>query len=383
MLLEAMGVNASDIHLEPRAGGLRIRFRVDGQLLDRSPPAAGLSERLISLIKVMSGLDIAQRRVPQDGRLQISLAGRQVSIRVSTLPTVSGEKLVLRWIQSQGQQLSLEQLGCDDRQLAWMRQALAQPHGMVLVTGPTGAGKTMTLYACLETLHQPHANLCTVEDPVEIELPGINQVQVHDKAGLSFNTALRAFLRQDPDVIMVGEIRDTVTAETAFRAAQTGHLVLTSLHTNDAASTLVRLIQMGVATFHLASSVLLITAQRLARKLCEACKAPVRYPAPQLRRVGFSEEDLSTQTLQWQAFRAVGCPACINGYRGRIGLFEVLPMSASLQPLILEAASLAQIRHQARLDGISDLRHSAIQRVRQGVCSIEEALCVTSSAGLS
>ena len=377
MLLDALVANASDVHLEPPANGLRVRLRVDGQLLDRAPLASALGERLLSRIKVMSGLDIAQRRLPQDGRLQISLAGRHVSIRVSTLPTISGEKLVLRWIQSQGQQLTLAQLGCDDQQLQWLRQSLAQPHGMVLVTGPTGAGKTMTLYACLETLHQPNVNLCTVEDPVEVELPGVNQVQVHDKAGLNFNAALRAFLRQDPDVIMVGEIRDTLTAETAFRAAQTGHLVLTSLHTNDAASTLVRLMQMGVATFHLASSVLLITAQRLARKLCDSCKAPARYPLEQLRQVGFSEEDLSTVGQQWQPFKAIGCAACIHGYRGRIGLFEVLPISETLQSLILQTASLGQIRQQARREGVRDLRHSALQRVRQGLSSVEEVLCVT------
>lgn len=379
ILLEAMTMNASDVHLEPHGNGLRVRLRVDGQLLDRSSPASGIGDRLISRIKVMSRLDIAQRRLPQDGRLQISLAGRSVSVRVSTLPTIAGEKLVLRWIQSHGQQLTLAQLGCDEKQLQGLRHSLAQPHGMVLVTGPTGAGKTMTLYACLQALHAPHVNLCTVEDPVEVELAGINQVQVHDKAGLTFSTALRAFLRQDPDVIMVGEIRDTLTAETAFRAAQTGHLVLTSLHTNDAASTLVRLMQMGVATFHLASSVLAITAQRLARRLCDACKAPAVYPTEQLRHVGFSEHDLSCLGSQWHPFKAIGCSACINGYRGRIGLFEVLPMSASLQPLILEAASLARIRQQARLEGVSDLRHSALQRVRQGMCSIEEVLCVTTT----
>lgn len=377
MLLEAYSMRASDLHFEPYEHSYRIRFRIDGELREMATPPVAIKDKLASRIKVISRLDIAEKRVPQDGRMKLKLGlERVIDFRVSTMPTVFGEKIVIRILDPSSAQVGIDSLGYepDDRQR--LLDAIARPHGMVLMTGPTGSGKTVSLYTCLNMLNQPGTNISTAEDPAEIHLTGVNQVNVNEKAGLTFAAALRSFLRQDPDVIMVGEIRDLETADIAVKAAQTGHLVMSTLHTNDAPSTLTRLLNMGVPMFNIASSVILITAQRLARRLCMLCKASQDIPREALLDAGFQPEELDGT---WMPYKAVGCTACRNGYRGRIGIYQVMPISEALQRLILQGANTMDIAGQARLEGVRTLRASGLIKVKQGVTSLEEVLHVTSS----
>ncbi|MDZ5457801.1 type IV-A pilus assembly ATPase PilB [Azohydromonas lata] len=374
MLADAVNARASDLHFEPYETHYRVRFRIDGELREVVQPPLAIKDKLASRIKVISRLDIAEKRVPQDGRLQLTFGTRAIDFRVSTLPTLFGEKIVIRILDGSSAKLGIDALGYEPEEKARLLHAVQRPYGMVLVTGPTGSGKTLSLYTCLNLLNRPGVNISTVEDPAEIRLPGINQVDVNEKAGLTFSSALRAFLRQDPDVIMVGEIRDLETADIAVKAAQTGHLVLSTLHTNDAPSTLTRLLQMGVAPFNVAASVLLITAQRLARRLCEDCKAPGDYSREALLRAGFSHEELDGR---WRPYRAVGCAACNNGYKGRVGLYQVMPVSEALQRLILAQGTALDIAQQARREGVRDLRQAGLVKVRAGVTSLEEVIAVT------
>src|SRR3989475_5434450 len=320
MLIDAINARASDLHFEPYEYHYRVRFRVDGELREITQPPIAIKDKLASRIKVISRLDIAEKRVPQDGRMKLKFGSKAIDFRVSTLPTLFGEKIVIRILDPSSAKLGIEALGYEKIEKDRLLLCIVRPYGMILVTGPTGSGKTVSLYTCLNMLNQPGVNISTVEDPAEINMPGVNQVNVNDKAGLTFAAALRSFLRQDPDVIMVGEIRDLETAEIAIKAAQTGHMVMSTLHTNDAPKTLTRLLNMGVAPFNIASSVLLITAQRLVRRLCENCKAPADYPRDALIKAGFAEEDFDGS---WRPYRAVGCSNCTNGYRGRVGLYQV------------------------------------------------------------
>lgn len=374
MLIDAINMRASDLHFEPYEFNYRVRFRVDGELREITQPPVAIKDKLASRIKVISRLDISEKRVPQDGRMKLRFGNRSIDFRVSTLPTLFGEKIVIRILDSASAKLGIEALGYEPEEKNRLLNAVQRPYGMVLVTGPTGSGKTVSLYTCLNILNQPGVNLCTVEDPAEINLPGINQVNVNDKAGLTFSAALKSFLRQDPDVIMVGEIRDLETADIAIKAAQTGHLVLSTLHTNDAPSTLTRLLNMGVAPFNVASSLLLITAQRLVRRLCEACKAPADYPTEALLNAGFTELDL---TGGWRPYRPVGCGACNNGYRGRVGIYQAMPITESIQRLILENGTAIDIAAQARRDGVRDLRQSGLLKVKLGATSLEEVVAAT------
>ena len=376
VLVDAIGAGVSDIHLEPYEKFYRIRYRLDGQLMEVAQPPLAIKDKLASRIKVISKLDISEKRVPQDGRMKLVLSKtRAIDFRVSTLPTLYGEKIVLRILDSAGIKLGIEALGYEAEQQQILLNAIKRPYGMILVTGPTGSGKTVSLYTCLKILNQPGINISTAEDPAEIQLPGVNQVNINDKAGLNFATALRAFLRQDPDIIMVGEIRDLETAEIAVKAAQTGHLVLSTLHTNDAPATLMRLANMGVAAFNIASSVIVITAQRLARKLCTQCKKPEEIPPEALVQVGFSEEDLDGS---WQAFGPVGCDACKGtGYKGRTGIYEVMPISDEMRQLIMRNANALELAEQAQKEGVKNLRQSGLLKVKQGVTSLEEIEAVT------
>jgi type IV pilus assembly protein PilB len=375
MLLDAISEGASDLHFEPYEKFYRIRFRVDGVLREVAQPPLAIRERLISRIKVVSRLDISERRVPQDGRMKLALSGqRAIDFRVSTLPTLYGEKIVMRILDASQAKLGIDALGYDPDQKQLLLDAVHRPYGMVLVTGPTGSGKTVSLYTCLNILNQPGVNISTAEDPAEIQLPGINQVNVNEKAGLTFANAMRAFLRQDPDIIMVGEIRDLETADIAIKAAQTGHMVMSTLHTNDAPSTLTRLSNMGVAAFNIASSVNLITAQRLARRLC-SCKQPAALEADALLAAGFRESDLDGS---WTPYKPVGCDACRGtGYKGRVGIYEVMPISEALQHLILKNASALEIGKQAELEGVRDLRRSGLMKVRQGLTTVDEVIGCT------
>ena len=375
ILLDAITRGASDIHFEPYEKFYRIRYRLDGLLHEVAAPPVNMGSRLASRLKVMARLNIAERRVPQDGRVRLQLSKkRNVDFRVNTCPTLHGEKIVMRILESQFGNLDLSMIGMDEQQLAHYRRAISKPYGMVLVTGPTGSGKTVSLYSALNMLNQSEVNISTVEDPVEIQLPGANQVNINLKAGLTFASALRAFLRQDPDIIMVGEIRDLETAEIAIKAAQTGHLVLSTLHTNDAPQTLTRLANMGVPPFNIASSVLLIMAQRLVRKLCNHCKTEEELPGEALRREGFGEEEVdSGLTL----YRAVGCDRCTQGYRGRTGIFQVMPISDAMERLILENGTSLQLEQQARSEAIWDLRRSGLEKVKAGITSLEELNRVT------
>jgi type IV pilus assembly protein PilB len=378
ILLDAIGSGVSDIHFEPYERSYRVRYRLDGVLMEVAQPPLAIKEKVASRIKIVSKLDIAEKRVPQDGRMKVVLSkNRAIDFRVSTLPTLYGEKLVLRILDSAGVKLGIEALGYEPEQQRLLQDAIARPYGMILVTGPTGSGKTVSLYSCLNILNRPGINISTAEDPCEIQLPGINQVNINDKAGLNFATALRAFLRQDPDIIMVGEIRDLETAEIAVKAAQTGHLVLSTLHTNDAPATLMRLANMGVAPFNIASSVILITAQRLARKLCPNCKKPGEIPPEALLRAGFSDEDIDGS---WQAYGRVGCSECRNtGYKGRVGIYEVMPISDEMRQLIMRSGTSLDIADQAQKEGIRNLRQSGLLKVKQGVTSLEEIEAVTNS----
>lgn len=374
MLIDAINARASDLHFEPYEYNYRVRFRIDGELRDITQPPIAIKDKLASRIKVISRLDIAEKRVPQDGRMKLKFGNRAIDFRVSTLPTLFGEKIVIRILDPSSARLGIEALGYEKIEKDRLMLAIQRPYGMILVTGPTGSGKTVSLYTCLNLLNQPGVNISTVEDPAEINLPGVNQVNVNDKAGLNFATALRAFLRQDPDIIMVGEIRDLETADIAIKAAQTGHLVMSTLHTNDAPTTLTRLLNMGVAPFNIASSILLITAQRLARRLCESCKTTVEFPREALKRAGYTDADLDGT---WKPYKAVGCSACNNGYKGRVGIYQVMPITEEVQRLILANGSALDLAKQAAKEGVRDLRQSGLVKVRAGATTLEEVINVT------
>ncbi len=375
IMLDAINTGASDIHFEPYEKFYRIRYRRDGVLYEVAQPPLAIKEKIASRIKVISRLDISEKRIPQDGRLKMVLTkNRAIDFRVSTLPTLYGEKIVMRILDPTSAQLGIEALGYETWQQEILLNAVQRPYGMVLVTGPTGSGKTVSLYTCLNILNQPGVNISTAEDPAEIQLPGVNQVNVNDKAGLTFAAALKSFLRQDPDVIMVGEIRDLETADIAIKAAQTGHMVLSTLHTNDAPGTLTRLLNMGVAPFNVASSVICITAQRLARKLC-ACKKPIDIPREALLRAGFKEQELDGS---WQPYHAVGCEICQgSGYKGRTGIYQVMAITEEMQRIILKNGTSMDIAEQARREGVLDLRQAGLLKVKAGITSLEEVEAVT------
>jgi len=375
MLLDAIGMRASDLHFEPYEHQYRVRFRIDGELREIASPPIAIKDKLASRIKVISRMDISEKRVPQDGRMKLKVGpDRVIDFRVSTLPTLFGEKIVIRILDPSSAKLGVDALGYDAVEKQRLLDAISRPYGMILVTGPTGSGKTVSLYTCLNLMNKPGVNISTAEDPSEINLPGVNQVNVNDKAGLTFAAALKSFLRQDPDVIMVGEIRDLETADIAIKAAQTGHLVLSTLHTNDAPTTLTRMRNMGIAPFNIASSVILITAQRLARRLCPNCKQPADIPYENLIEAGFTEEDVDGT---WTPYRPVGCNACNNGYKGRVGIYQVMPISEDIQRIILHDGSALDIAKQAKAEGVRSLRESALHKVRLGVTSLEEVLAVT------
>ncbi|MEW8551912.1 MAG: type IV-A pilus assembly ATPase PilB [Candidatus Thiodiazotropha endolucinida] len=375
LLLDAIKQGVSDIHFEPYEYTYRVRYRQDGILREIANPPSNLASRLSSRIKVMSRMNIAEKRVPQDGRIKMQLSkSRAIDFRVNTCPTLYGEKIVLRILDPTSAQLGIEALGFEEEQQKKFFDAIIKPYGMILVTGPTGSGKTVSLYTALNLLNKPEVNISTAEDPVEIQVPGINQVNTNVKTGLTFAEALRAFLRQDPDIVMVGEIRDLETAEIAVKAAQTGHLVLSTLHTNDAPQTLTRLANMGVPPFNIASSVLLIMAQRLARRLCEHCKAPEDLPKEALYEEGFTEEDLKTG---FTTYKPVGCDMCTGGYKGRVGIFQVMPVSETMGKLIMEGGSSLQLEKQADKEGVDNLRRSGLRKVMQGITSLKELNRVT------
>ena len=376
IMLDAIRKNASDIHFEPYEKYYRIRLRVDGVLREVAQPPVQLATKLAARLKVMSRLDIAERRVPQDGRIKMRLSkNRSIDFRVSSCPTLFGEKIVLRILDASTAMMGIDALGYEPFQKDLYMKTLARPQGMILVTGPTGSGKTVSLYTGLAILNVEDTNISTAEDPAEIVLPGVNQVNVNPKVGLTFASALRAFLRQDPDVIMVGEVRDLETAEIAIKAAQTGHLVLSTLHTNDAPQTLTRMIDMGVKPYAIATSVSLIIAQRLARRLCSNCKAPLTLPAEALLKEGFGED--LVRRGDFKVHKAVGCSQCTDGYKGRVGLYEVLPVTEAIGRIILEGGSAPHIRDQARKDGVWDLRTSGLKKVMDGLTSLEEVNRVT------
>ncbi|HSI94445.1 MAG: type IV-A pilus assembly ATPase PilB [Methylophilaceae bacterium] len=373
MLLDAINMGASDLHFEPYEKYYRIRYRVDGELREIARPPLAIKDKIASRIKVISSMDISEKRVPQDGRMKLVLSkNRAIDFRVSTLPTLQGEKIVMRILDPSSATLGIDALGYEPEQREALLSAVQRPYGMVLVTGPTGSGKTVSLYTCLNILNEPGVNISTAEDPAEINLPGVNQVNVNEKAGLTFAAALKAFLRQDPDVIMVGEIRDLETADIAIKAAQTGHMVLSTLHTNDAPGTLSRLMNMGVAPFNIASSVILITAQRLARRLCKVCKHPIEIPKEALLRAGFKEHDLDGS---WQLYgpKEGGCDACNgSGYKGRVGIYQVMPITDEMSRIIMKNGTAHDISDQARREGVKDLRQSGLLKVKQGLTSLEE-----------
>ena len=370
VLLDAIKRGASDIHFEPYEKSYRIRLRLDGFLKEIASPPVQLAVKLAARIKVMSRLDIAERRIPQDGRIKMRISkNRAIDFRVSTCPTLFGEKIVARILDPSSAMLGIDALGYEPAQKDLYMHALAQPHGMILVTGPTGSGKTVSLYTGLNILNKEDTNISTAEDPAEINLVGVNQVNVNPKVGLTFASALRAFLRQDPDVIMVGEIRDLETAEIAIKAAQTGHLVLSTLHTNDAPKTLTRLIDMGVKPYAIATSVSLIIAQRLARKLCNKCKAPIDMPVEALQKEGFTAEEIAAGI---KVYKPVGCNMCTDGYKGRTGLYQVMPVSEEIQRIILQEGNAVDIAAQSAAEGIWDLRRSGLEKVKAGLTSLEE-----------
>ncbi len=375
VLLDAIKKGASDIHFEPYEKRYRVRLRIDGVLREVASPPVVMGNRLSARIKVMSRMDTAERRVPQDGRIKMRISkNKAIDFRVNTCPTLFGEKIVLRILDSSSAKLGIDALGYEPDQKKLYMDALANPYGMILVTGPTGSGKTVSLYTGLNILNTEDRNISTAEDPVEINLEGINQVNVNNKVGLDFGSALRAFLRQDPDVVMVGEIRDLETAEIAIKAAQTGHLVLSTLHTNDAPQTLSRLVNMGVPPFNIASAVNLIIAQRLARRLCEHCKKQDDIPKPALSEEGFTDTDIASGLT---LFKAVGCDQCDKGYKGRVGIYQVLPMSDAIGRIIMSNGNAQDVADQASKEGIDDLRRSALKKVIAGVTSLEEVNRVT------
>ena len=375
VLLDAIKQGASDIHFEPYEQNYRVRFRTDGILREIVKPPKTLAPRLAARIKVMSQMDISERRIPQDGRIQMKLSkNRSIDFRVNTLPTMFGEKIVMRILDPTSAQMGIDALGYDDDQKQLFLDALAKPQGMILVTGPTGSGKTVSLYTGLSILNTDERNISTAEDPVEINMEGVNQVLVNNKVGLDFAEALRSFLRQDPDIIMVGEIRDIETAEIAIKAAQTGHLVLSTLHTNSAAETITRMMNMGVPAYNIASSVSLIIAQRLARRLCKQCSIPeTEVPHDALMELGFNDDMLENATIK----RAVGCEACKDGYRGRVGIYEVVKVTKTLANLIMGGDNSIDLDKQARREGFADLRLSALRKAAQGLISLEEVNRVT------
>jgi len=374
ILVDAIKKGASDIHVEPYEHFFRIRFRADGILQEIATPPSNMANRMISRIKVMAKMDIAVRRIPQDGRIKIKLSkDKFIDFRVNTCPTLYGEKVVLRILDPSSTTLGIEALGFENNQMKSFSNAINQPYGLILITGPTGSGKTVTLYTALNILNSPQLNISTAEDPVEITLPGINQVTMNPKAGVNFSTTLRAFLRQDPDVIMVGEIRDQETAEIAVKAAQTGHLVLSTLHTNDAPQTLNRLIQMGIPPYNIISSIQLIVAQRLVRKLCNHCKQKEKLPNKILLDAGFNQESLENITL----FTPQGCKHCHNGYLGRIGIYQVMPISEAMQQLILTNCDSSRLETQCQSENILNLRQSALKKVSAGITSLEEINRIT------
>ena len=375
MLLDAFNMRASDLHFEPFEHSYRVRFRVDGELREISSPPVAIKEKLAARIKVISKLDISEKRVPQDGKMKLKIGpDRVIDFRVSTLPTMFGEKIVIRILDPSSAKLGIDALGYEPQEKERLLEAIKRPYGMVLVTGPTGSGKTVSLYTCLNILNTAGVNIATAEDPAEITLPGVNQVSMNDKAGMTFPVALKAFLRQDPDIIMVGEIRDVETADIAIKAAQTGHLVLSTLHTNDAPTTLTRMRNMGIAPFNIASSVILITAQRLARRLCPLCKAPVDIPRETLIEAGFKEDEVDGS---WSPFHPVGCAKCNNGYKGRVGIYQVMPISEEIQRIVLRDGSALEIAAQAQIEGVKSLRQSGLYKVKLGMTSLEEVLGCT------
>jgi type IV pilus assembly protein PilB len=375
VLLDAINKGSSDIHLEPYEKEFRVRFRSDGVLHEISSPPRSLAMRIVARLKVMSRMNIAERRVPQDGRIRMNLSkNRAIDFRVNTLPTLYGEKVVLRILDGSAAQIGVDALGFEEEQKRLFTEAINKPYGMVLVTGPTGSGKTVSLYTGLNMLNSVDRNISTCEDPVEINVPGINQVNVNNMAGLDFSVALRAFLRQDPDIIMVGEIRDLETAEIAVKAAQTGHLVLSTLHTNDAPQTLTRLANMGVPPYNIASAVHLIMAQRLARRLCSKCKTEHDIPRETLLKAGFSEEQL---TGDFRIYKPVGCDSCTVGYKGRVGIYQVMPVSEEMGRIIMEEGNSLQLQEQAKAEGVPDLRASGLKKVADGITSLEEIDRVT------
>jgi type IV pilus assembly protein PilB len=375
MLMDAFSMRASDLHFEPYEHTYRVRFRIDGELREIASPPIAIKDKLASRIKVISRMDISEKRVPQDGKMKLKVgANRVIDFRVSTLPTLFGEKIVIRILDPSSAKLGIDALGYEPEEKERLLSAIGRPYGMILVTGPTGSGKTVSLYTCLNLLNQPGVNIATAEDPSEINLPGVNQVNVNDKAGLTFAAALKSFLRQDPDIIMVGEIRDLETADISIKAAQTGHLVLSTLHTNDAPATLTRMRNMGIAPFNIASSVILITAQRLARRLCPNCKAVSEVPDQTLLDAGYHESELDGS---WKPYRAVGCSMCNNGYKGRVGIYQVMPITEEIQRIILRDGSALDIAIQAESEGVRSLRQSGLHKAKQGLTSLEEVLAVT------
>jgi type IV pilus assembly protein PilB len=375
MLLEAFSMRASDLHFEPYEHNYRVRFRIDGELREIAAPPVAIKEKLASRIKVISRMDISEKRVPQDGKMKLKIGpDRVIDFRVSTLPTLYGEKIVIRILDPNSARLGIDALGYEPEEKERLLKAIDRPYGMILVTGPTGSGKTVSLYTCLNLLNKPGVNIATAEDPCEINLPGVNQVNINDKAGLTFSAALKSFLRQDPDIIMVGEIRDLETADISIKAAQTGHLLLSTLHTNDAPTTLTRMRNMGIAPFNIASSVILITAQRLARRLCPNCKTPVEIPKKALFEAGYSADELEQP---WVSYRAVGCSMCNNGYKGRVGLYQVMPISEEIQRIILRDGNSMEISEQAQREGVRTLRQAGLHKAKLGLTTLEEVLGVT------
>jgi type IV pilus assembly protein PilB len=375
VLVDAITAAASDIHFEPYEKYFRIRYRQDGMLREIANPPISIATRLVARLKVMSRMNIAERRVPQDGRIKLKLSRtRDIDFRVNTLPTLYGEKVVLRILDSSAANVGIDQLGMEPEQKTAFMECIRKPYGMILVTGPTGSGKTVSLYSALNILNAPDINISTVEDPVEIQVPGINQVNMNPKTGMTFAAALRAFLRQDPDIVMVGEIRDLETAEIAVKAAQTGHLVLSTLHTNDAPQCLTRLANMGVPPFNIASSVLLIMAQRLARRLCPHCREEDDLPREALIEEGFTEEEIAEGVT---VYKAVGCDRCVDGYKGRVGIFQVIKVSEEMGRLIMEGGNSIQLADQADKEGYADLRRSGLRKVKAGTTSLLELNRVT------
>lgn len=379
ILKEGIKAQVSDIHFEPYEKSYRVRFRLDGALYEVRKAPIGMKEKIASRIKVISNLDISEKRIPQDGRFKLPLTkDRAIDFRVSTLPTLWGEKIVLRILDSSAGSLDIDRLGYDAEQKESLLKAVARPYGMVLVTGPTGSGKTVSLYSCLNILNREDVNICTAEDPAEINLPGVNQVNMNEKAGLTFSVALKSFLRQDPDTILVGEIRDLETADIAIKAAQTGHMVLSTLHTNDAPKTITRLLNMGVKPFNIASSIILITAQRLGRRLCPHCKEISNVPEDVLLNEGMDQSELNGYKKSWHIYKPVGCNECNDkGYKGRVGIYQVMPITEEIRKIILREGTDIEIAEESRRNGVYGLREAGLKKVKDGITSLEEILATT------